>query len=278
LTTGQTQPDPRGTVYDLEVVGNSNQLKRQYVAMQLQAQYRFGSRLSAAATYTWSHLTGNSIGEYNCCSAIWGIVDEYPEYKQSPWNAPVGDITKRGISVFSPDERHRARAWVIYQASLGPGTVSLSLLEAFDSGLGYEAFATINPISYVTNPGYANPLGTATVGGGPAKAVDYYFTKPGAYRTDDVWRTDFALEWTVPVYRTVELFLHAQVFNIANQQAVVSVDTTVTTGPPLAPFNPFTETPKQGVNYVLGTNFGKPTGSTSYQQPRTFVLAVGARF
>jgi hypothetical protein len=275
LTTGRTPPDPKGTVYDLEVVGNSNQLKRQYAAVQLQARYKFGSRLSVAATYTWSHLTGNSIGEYNCCSAVWGIVDEYPEYKQSQWNAPVGDITRRGISVFSPDERHRARAWIIYQAPLGSGTVSLSALEAFDSGLGYEAVASINPIPYVTNPGYANPLGTATVGGGPAKAVDYYFTKPGAFRTDDVTHTDLALDWTVPVYHTVELFLHAQVFNVANQQAVVSVDTTVTT---LAPFNPFTETPIQGVNYELGPTFGKPTGSTSYQQPRTFVLAVGARF
>ena len=201
------------------------------------------------------------------------LVDEYPEYKQSPWNAPVGDITTRGISVFSPDQRHRARAWIIYQAPLGPGTVSLSALEAFDSGLGYEAVASIDPRPYVTNPGYANPLGTATFG--PANRVDYYFTKPGAFRTDDVTHTDLALDWSVPVYRAAELFVHAQVFNVANQQAVVSVDTTVTT---LAPFNPFTETPKPGVNYVLGTNFGKPTGSTSYQEPRTFQLGVGVRF
>ena len=273
LTTGRTPQDPKGTVYDIEVIGNSNQLKRQYTAVQVQARYQFGSRLSAAATYAWSHLTGNFIGEFNQTSATWGVVDEYPEYKQSQWNAPVGDITKRGISVFSPDQRHRARAWIIYRAPLGPGTVSLSALEAFDSGLGYEAVASINPIPYVTNPGYANPLGTATFG--PANRMDYYFTKPGAFRTDEVTHTDLALDWTVPVYRAAELFLHAQVFNVANQQAVVSVDTTVTT---LASFNPFTETPKQGVNYELSPTFGKPTGSTSYQQPRTFVLAVGARF
>jgi hypothetical protein len=274
LSTGKTPPDPvTKTVYDIEVIGNSNELKRQYTAVQLQARYRFGSRLSAAATYAWSHLTGNFIGEFNQTSATWGLIDEYPEYKQSQWNAPVGDITRRGISVFSPDERHRARAWIIYQAPLGPGTASLSALEAFDSGLGYEAVASIDPRPYVTNPGYANPLGTVTFG--PANRVDYYFTKPGAFRTDDVTHTDLALDWTVPVYRTVELFLHAQVFNVANQQAVVSVDTTVIT---LAPFNPFTETPTRGVNYELSPTFGKATGSTSYQQPRTFVLGVGARF
>ncbi len=46
----------------------------------------------------------------------------------------------------------------------------------------------------------------------------------------------------------------------------------------LAPFNPFTETPKEGVNYRLGPNFGKPTSSASYQAPRTFQLGVGVRF
>ena len=121
LTTGRTPPDPKGTVYDIEVIGNSSQLKRRYTAVQLQARYQFGPRLSAAVTYTWSHLTGNFIGEYNCCSAAWGIVDEYPEYKQGRWNAPVGDITRLGIAPFSADERHRARGWIIDQAPLGQG-------------------------------------------------------------------------------------------------------------------------------------------------------------
>ena len=111
--------------------------------------------------------------------------------------------------------------------------------------------------------------------------MDYYFTKPGAYRTDDVTRTDLALDWAVPVYREAELFVHAQVFNVFNQQAVVAVDKTVLTAhddPNLLPFDPFTETPKVGVNYRLGPNFGKPTSSAGYQSPRTFQLGVGIRF
>ena len=48
--------------------------------------------------------------------------------------------------------------------------------------------------------------------------------------------------------------------------------------PSIAPFNPFTDTPKQGVNYVLAANFGKPTSSAGYQAPRTFQLGVGVRF
>src|SRR5262249_21211524 len=74
---------------------------------------------------------------------------------------------------------------------------------------------------------------------------------------------------------------HAQVFNLFNEQAVIAVNSTVLTNndrPSIAPFNPFTDTPKQGVNYRLGPNFGKPTSSAGYQPPRTFQFAVGLRF
>ena len=49
-------------------------------------------------------------------------------------------------------------------------------------------------------------------------------------------------------------------------------------------FNPFTDTPKEGVNWVKGQLFGLPTGSTTattqgaFQLPRTYRLSVGVRF
>ncbi len=276
-TTGQTPADSFGNVYDIEEIGNSNRLKRRYAAVELQAQYSLGARLSAAGTYTWSHLTGNFIGEFNRSSATWGTVDEYPEYKQERWNAPYGDVTGEGIAPFSPDQRHRARAWVVYRVPLHAGTVSVSGLEAFDSGLGYEAVGSIDPRPYVANPGYANPLGNAPVPG----TVAYFFTRPGAYRTDNITHTDLALDWSVPAYKSAELFLHTQVFNLFNEKGIVAVDETVLTAHDdrtLAPFNPFTESPKPGLNYRLGPNFGKPTSSASYQSPRTFQLGVGVRF
>jgi hypothetical protein len=277
-TTGQTPPDPFGNVYDVEEIGNSNRLKRRYEAVQFQGQYRVGARLSAAAMYTWSHLTGNFIGEFNRDSATWGMVNEYPEYKQERWNSPDGDITGGGISPFSPDERHRARAWVVYQVPLRHGALSASALEAFDSGLGYEAVGSIDPRPYVANPGYAGPLGNAGIPG----TVQYFFTRPGKYRTDNITHTDLALDWSLPAFRSAELFVHAQVFNVFNEGGVVAVDTTVLTAhddpKTLAPFDPFTDKPKAGVNYRLGPNFGKPTSSAGYQAPRTFELGIGVRF
>lgn len=153
----------------------------------------------------------------------------------------------------------------------------MSALEAFDSSHGYEAAGSIDPRPYVANPGYANPLSSTFAAG----SVAYFFTQPGAFRTDDVTHTDLALDGAVPVAFGVEIFLHAQVFNVFNEQAVVAVNSTVLTSNDrsnLAPFNPFTETPRPGVNYVLGQNFGKPTSSAGYQSPRTFQLGVGLRF
>ena len=276
LTTGHTPPNALGQSYDIEEIGNSDALERRYVALQLQARYRFGARLSAAGTYTWSRLTGNFIGEYNCCSAAWGLIQEYPEYKQQSWNAPVGDITGLGVSPFSPDQRHRARVWVVFDAPVGKGSFSASVLEAFDSGHGYEAVGLIDPRPYV-NPGYANPLFNTS----PPGTVAYFFTQPGAFRTDNVTHTDLALEGVVPVAFGVDFFVHLQVLNVFNEQAVVAVNSTVLTNhdnPAIAPFNPFTETPRAGVNYVLGRNFGQPTSSAGYQAPRTFQVGLGIRF
>jgi hypothetical protein len=278
-TTGRSSPDQFGNIYDVEEIGNSNDVVRRYVAAQFQAQYRVGSHLTLTAMYTWSHLTGNFIGEFNRDSATWAFIDEYPEYKQARWNSPYGDITEEGIAPFSPDQRHRARLWVVYGVPLRASTLSLSALEAFDSGLGYEAVGTIDPRDYVSNPGYANPLGNIR---GTAGTVLYFFTRPGAYRTDNITHTDVALDWAVPLFDGVEIFIHPQVFNLWNEKGVIAVDTTVNTAftspKTLAKFNPFTDTPKQGVNYSIGSTFGKPTSSAGYQTPRTFQLGVGVRF
>ena len=46
----------------------------------------------------------------------------------------------------------------------------------------------------------------------------------------------------------------------------------------LAAFNPFTETPVEGVNWKKGPSYGQPTSPNSYQAPRDFSFSVGFRF
>jgi hypothetical protein len=43
-------------------------------------------------------------------------------------------------------------------------------------------------------------------------------------------------------------------------------------------FNPFTETPVEGIHYRKDPNFGNPNNFQAYQLPRTYRLSVGLRF
>jgi hypothetical protein len=48
--------------------------------------------------------------------------------------------------------------------------------------------------------------------------------------------------------------------------------------PSLTPFNPFTTTPVQGVNWNYNTNWGTPLNRFAFTSPRTFRMTFGLRF
>ncbi|HWS72927.1 MAG TPA: hypothetical protein VN605_12480, partial [Thermoanaerobaculia bacterium] len=70
---------------------------------------------------------------------------------------------------------------------------------------------------------------------------------------------------------------------------VINGNTTVVTASTAAGlkyFNPFTDTPVEGVNWRKGANFGKPRNATTFvgtaqgdfQLPRTFLMSFGVKF
>src|SRR6185436_6472584 len=61
-TTGKV-PDSAGTIYDLALVVNTNDAKRNYQGVHSQLDYRVKSDLSVGANYTLSWAKGNFIGE-----------------------------------------------------------------------------------------------------------------------------------------------------------------------------------------------------------------------
>jgi hypothetical protein len=114
--------------------------------------------------------------------------------------------------------------------------------------------------------------------------LDYYLSGPDAFTTDDITRTDLALNYSfyIPAGRhDVEIFLQPEVLNVFNEHGVVGVDTTVFTSESessLETFNPLTETPVEGVHWLRGDEFGTPTREQHFQLPRTFRVSVGVRF
>ena len=268
--------DAYGTTYDHAIVSNDSDIyDREYTGIQTQFRYRLSDRWDFGGTYTWSRLVGNVTGEDTGSGPLTGVAAERPEYRQASWNYPMGYLTG--------DQRHRARVWVTLDVPTRAGDFNFSLLQNFDSGTRTSVDGAINSAAYVTNPGYVStPTG-----------LSYYFGGRGNLSTDDITRTDMAVNYKLPI-KGVNLFIQAEVFNVFNEQGVESYDEEVLTNYDvtyLAAFNPFTTKPiecpqgaaaatcqEMGANFQRGPNFGKPNSEGDYQTPRTFRVSVGFRF
>src|SRR5262249_3503722 len=114
---------------------------------------------------------------------------------------------------------------------------------------------------------------------------------------------DFAINYSRGIggrsrMSTLQFFAQAQVINLFNQFQLCGcggtgfqnggtttqtrIDTTtltsVTTPSRFAPFNPFTTTPVQGVNWDYGPNFGTDLDRITYTSLRQFISSFGVRF
>lgn len=268
--------DAFGTTYDQAIVRNDSRVyDREYTGVQTQFSYRFTPRLNIGGTYTWSRLVGNLTGETSGSGPVVGVATERPEYRQESWNFPMGYLTG--------DQRNRARIWVSYDQPTPVGTFNFSLLQNFDSANRTSADGTIDPSPYVDAGYVEEPTG-----------ISYFFGGRGNLTTEDIFRTDLAINYKVRLFSGVELFVQPEVINLFNQQGVVSYNEEVLTNDDesyLRPFNPFTEQPiecpqgapaatcqSMGAHWQKGVNFGKPTSESDYQQSRTFRFSVGLRF
>jgi len=270
VVPGVVAKDPAGRSFDLNLVVNSNALDRKYKALLGQVQYRAFADLTLGGNYTLSRSYGNVNGETESSGPVQDNLLAFPEYKDVLWNTPTGDL--------SIDARHKVRAWASYERRLGgAGRVNLGLLQRFNSGQPYSSDGVVDSRPYVANPGYLTPPSTVT----------YYFGGRGNFKTDAVWATDLSLNYYLPVHVASkgELFLRAVVDNVFNQAAQDgSGNETVFTAAnqnaarTMQAFNPFTQTPVEGVNFQLSPDFGRPISADDYQAARSIYFSVGFRF
>ncbi|HEY7169371.1 MAG TPA: TonB-dependent receptor [Vicinamibacterales bacterium] len=296
--------------FDLGLIENTSDLKRRYSGVSTQGTYRAGARTDIGATYTLSHVWGNFNGENVSSGPTTADAFVYPEYKQESWNYPIGDL--------QIDQRHRARLWINYGVPRVSGlTVSvLETLESgvpFGANNLNNANANgVNPQPYVTNPGYVGPptgsntsyFFTADCGRLPStipSQIDCVGGQRDGFRTEGQKRTDFAASYTHNVKaggHPLELFVQAQVVNLFNQSQLCgcgdtvfvnggsvtqtridqTVRTNVSNPATYAPFNPFTTTPVQGVNWDYAPTFGTALNRFAYTTPRQFRIGFGVRF
>ncbi|MDD5563770.1 MAG: TonB-dependent receptor [Thermoanaerobaculaceae bacterium] len=281
MTTGRVT-DEFGNVSDIQLIVNDHTMEKKYDGATVQFAYRLRDTLNVGGNYTWSHLYGNYEGENVGSGPIWDTQNTYlyPEYSQASWHNPKGDL--------SGDQRHTGRVWAAWDVvNSRRNTLNVSVMQSYFSGQPYGANGSVYSYPYVTNPGYANRPTT----------VGYWFTARDAYHTDNITRTDLALNYSFKVKALgagIEFYVHPQLMNVFNEHGVTAVDTTVktrATGSSWLLFNPFTATPVEcpqgapaadcksmGANWQKGPSFGQPLSAASYQLPRTFQVSFGVRF
>ena len=261
LNTGRATDPRTGQTFDMTVVNNTNDVMRDYKGLSFQFDARLRKNLQLAGNYLLSFSRGNVEGEDSANGATRSDVVSFPQYRQASWNTPVGYT--------NGDQRHKIRLWGTYTLPVPDraGRIDAGFMQRYDSGSPWDYNISIDTRPYVTNPGYLVP----------PSSVTYFIDGRGVYTFDSAWRTDLSLTWTYKVYRKNEVFLRAVTNNVFNNSAMTSWNTSlVTTG--LAAFNPFTTKPVEGVNYAKGPAFGQAVDPGSYQTPRSFYFAIGARF
>jgi hypothetical protein len=266
-STGKVYDPRTNKTFDLTIVGNTNDVERNYKGLSTQFSYRVFRGLQVSANWMLSYARGSLEGEDETNGPTRASANEFPEYRQASWNYPVGYT--------NGDQRHKIRVWGTYRLPVPSilGNLDLGLMQRFDSGLGYDHSMSINTQPYVTNPGYLSP----------PSSVTYYISGRGEFQRDNIWRTDLSLSWThkLPQLKRGQLFFRAVMTNVFNHTRIDGFNTTIlgkSTDSTLAAFNPFTETPVYGVNWKYGPSYGQPTGPGSYQAPREFSFSGGIRF
>jgi len=269
-----------GSRADLSIVENNDSLlSRTYDGLHTSFRFRVLDRLNLGGNWTWSHLRGNVDGETRNSGPVRSDILDYPEYFDVDWSAPKGDL--------SADQRNRVRLWATYDIlDTAHNDLNISVLQSYFSGRPYEAVGGVDTRPNVTNPGYVRP----------PTAVTYFYSGRGAFTTEDVYATDLAVnysfKWNI-FGREIDVFLQPEVLNIFNRQGITTTDSrffnadvfdatntgsTSCGGNPCQTFNPFAETPVEGVHWAKDPAFGTADSPSAYQTPRTFRVSLGFRF
>ena len=208
---------------------------------------------------------GNFDGEFESVGPAVTEALLYPEYVRESWAYPTGPL--------AIDERHNLRLWLNYGRPLGDAVrADISVFQQVTSGAPQSRDAPIVVTGFLPNPGYLTPPVIGT----------YYFGARGGDKTETVASTDLSLNLSAPLLnQKLRVFVRLILGNIFNQAVVTRPDDTVLTAvldPSLALFNPFTQTPIEGVHYRLGPSYGQALSADAWQRPRRFAVHAGFRF
>jgi hypothetical protein len=258
--------------FDSVVYDNTDDPVREYSALILQGNYRAGARWTANAHWTVQlRNQGNFEGEAANQPGISSVIGNYPEIYTADYarNNPLGRL--------NDFQRHKVRAWTSYLWGFGRfGSADTSLLWRYDSPQTYSLTATVptTAIQLARNPGYARPPQSQTL----------YFDERGSESYESSHLFDFAMTYQVPVFQTLRPWVKFEIYNLFNDQSLVTYNTAIT-----ADNNSPRDADGLPTGYIRGANFGRATANTNFPRAtttpsgdsvyaRTFLMSFGVRF
>jgi hypothetical protein len=253
---------------DRVVFTNTDEMKRDYQAFQLESRVRFTDRLFIEGHWTVQIKNhGNFEGEAANQPGNPSVFGDYPQMYSEALHFPYGRLDEF--------QRHKVRIWTSYNQPLGRfGSVDLAPIWRINSGQTYSLSAQnvgTTPQQAAAAPGY---LRTGR------SSAHLYFDELGSEDFKGYAVLDFQARYGVPVWKTVQPWILFQVYNVMNNQKLIQWNINVTQDPasPLDALGLRT-------GYVRSAAFGTGTASTHYPRwssgengGRTFRMAMGVRF
>ncbi len=246
------------------VYDNSDEMKREYQALELMGQHRVMGALNLNAHWTVQLKNdGNFEGETpNPTGSAFG---DYAEMLSLARSAPDGRL--------DDFQRSKVRVWADYRAGLGRyGSLNIAPIYRYNSARTYSLVLNGQPLSAVQtgrNPGYA---------GTPTQQI--FFGERGSQSFEGFALVDLAVTYAIPVWRSAQPWIKFESFNVLNNQKLIAWDTTITADPASA-----RDEFGLATGYLQGPRFGQGTANSHYAAPRPgadggrmFDFAVGFRF
>jgi hypothetical protein len=265
---GRTSIDRNGLVgaFDNITYRNTDLAKREYQAVDLQSEYRYGSALTVNGQWTVQlQNEGNFEGEAANNPAIPSLIGDYPEIYVAERSFPMGRL--------DDFQRHKVRVWANYSFDLHQfGRLDVSPLYRYNSARTFSLVAAAVPLTpeQLVNPGYVRLPASQPV----------FFGPRGSQEFEGYALFDLGVTYGVPVWESFRPWVKLEVLNVFNNQKLIAWDTTVT-----ADMNGPKDANGLPLDYVAGPNFGKGMSNAHYARPRqgfdggrTFMLAAGVRF
>ncbi|HKF45389.1 MAG TPA: TonB-dependent receptor [Thermoanaerobaculia bacterium] len=241
---------------------NYGSAERKFYGAELVFDKRFSEHWNANLNYAWGKTNGNSfvdtasdLGNYltsNCRTTIDPTIGTNGVI---PCSIVTDGANKTGQTTLSIN--HSIKAFGAYTQSFGPANLALGLGGLFATGVRYQEQRTMN----VLIPG-------TTTNGGPT--ATYFYEQRGNETTPSIYEIDTSLEATFTVWRSLELGVKGEIFNVTNIQRPVTVNNTTWC-------DDATQAPTSSCSIARAT-FGTSTARSAFQTPRSYRLTALMRF